>query len=119
MGAFLSFCPTPVWAHHEPAKIRYFMHRCSQERPLDCIHRASLHRHVPFRTMTGIAWRESRYDPYAKNPSSTASGLFQFLNTTWANTPYASRNVFSAKWNSLAAAYLMSQPGGMSHWACC
>ncbi len=30
---------------------------------------------------------ESGWDPNARNPLSTASGLAQFLNTTWARTP--------------------------------
>ena len=30
-----------------------------------------------------IAWCESNFDPFAKNNSSTASGLFQFLDSTW------------------------------------
>ncbi|MEO6866456.1 MAG: transglycosylase SLT domain-containing protein, partial [Gaiellales bacterium] len=30
--------------------------------------------------------RESGYRPNAKNPSSTAYGLFQFLNSTWKGT---------------------------------
>lgn len=30
-----------------------------------------------------VAWGESRFDPEVKNPSSTATGLFQFLRGTW------------------------------------
>jgi len=30
-----------------------------------------------------VAWCESRYDGQAKNPYSTASGYFQFLDGTW------------------------------------
>lgn len=30
-----------------------------------------------------IRWRESRGDPQAQNPSSTASGLYQFLDSSW------------------------------------
>lgn len=33
--------------------------------------------------LASIAKRESSFDPNAKNPSSSASGLFQFLNGTW------------------------------------
>lgn len=31
-----------------------------------------------------VIWRESNFDPSAKNPRSTASGLAQFLDSTWA-----------------------------------
>lgn len=32
-----------------------------------------------------IAWRESRNTPTAKNKTSTASGLYQFIDKTWNN----------------------------------
>lgn len=32
-----------------------------------------------------IAWRESRNRPTAKNKTSTASGLYQFIDGTWNN----------------------------------
>lgn len=32
----------------------------------------------------GIIWRESNWIPTAQNPYSTAAGLAQFLDTTWA-----------------------------------
>lgn len=31
-----------------------------------------------------IAWRESRYNPHADNPSSSAAGVFQVVSGTWA-----------------------------------
>ena len=31
-----------------------------------------------------VVQRESRFDPQAENPTSTASGLYQFLDGTWA-----------------------------------
>jgi hypothetical protein len=33
--------------------------------------------------MTRICWRESRYNPQLQNPTSTAFGLYQFLDSTW------------------------------------
>lgn len=111
--------PASVEAHNRSsAPERYFQKRCEQGQPLACIHRASLHWGESFSYMKGIAWRESRWNPAAKNPQSTASGLFQFLNTTWAGSwnPYRSISVFSAKYNALAAAYAMSL-GYYSWWA--
>lgn len=32
----------------------------------------------------GVIWRESNWTPSAKNPGSTAAGLAQFIDTTWA-----------------------------------
>lgn len=39
----------------------------------------------PEETAVRIAWCESRFDPYAKNPNSTATGLYQFTIGTWIN----------------------------------
>jgi SLT domain-containing protein len=36
--------------------------------------------------------RESSWNPSAQNPKSTAYGLFQFLNGTWAGTGYQKSN---------------------------
>ena len=44
-----------------------------------------------------IAWCESRYDSAAKNSSSSASGVFQFINKTWKK--YCAGNRFDAEDN--------------------
>ena len=64
-----------------------------------------------------VAWCESRYHPNSVNSSSGASGLFQFLPSTWAFTPYASYSPFDPKYNSLAAAWLYARDGP-SQWVC-
>lgn len=42
-----------------------------------------------------IAWCESRNNPLAKNPHSTAKGIYQFLDGTWRS--YAQR-YWGAEW---------------------
>lgn len=64
-----------------------------------------------------VAWCESRYHPNSVNSSSGASGLFQFLPSTWAFTPYAAYSPFDPRYNSLAAAWLY-QRDGPSQWQC-
>lgn len=64
-----------------------------------------------------VAWCESRYHPNSVNSSSGASGLFQFLPSTWAFTPYASYSPFDPKYNALAAAWLYKRDGP-SQWVC-
>lgn len=56
---------------------------------------------------------ESGWDPWAKNPRSTASGLAQFLNTTWAGTPQARAglSVFDGYANVDGAVWLYGQSG--------
>lgn len=52
--------------------------------------------------MRRIAFCESRLDPGARNGSSGASGLMQFLPSTWASNRYGAAG-FSV-WSPLAAA---------------
>lgn len=64
-----------------------------------------------------VAWCESRYHPTSVNSSSGAEGLFQFLPSTWAFTPYAGDPPFDPRYNALAAAWLY-QRDGPSQWQC-
>jgi Transglycosylase SLT domain len=64
-----------------------------------------------------VAWCESRYHPNSVNSSSGAEGLFQFLPSTWAFTPYAGYSAFDPKYNALAAAWLYHRDGP-SQWVC-
>lgn len=63
---------------------------------------------------------ESGGDPSAKNPRSTASGLFQHLGSLW--TPRAERagwagaDVFDPHANIAVAAWLVYEGGGWGHW---
>ena len=65
-----------------------------------------------------IMGHESRGDPNAKNPRSTAAGLFQFLRSTWNSVPlsvsggsYQSGQVYQAEPNIRAAAWLQARSG--------
>jgi transglycosylase-like protein with SLT domain len=64
-----------------------------------------------------VAWCESRYHPNSVNSDSGASGLFQFLPSTWAFTPYANRSPFNPQYNALAAAWLYHR-SGPTQWVC-
>lgn len=64
-----------------------------------------------------VARCESNYNPYAVNRSSGASGLFQFLPSTWAGTPQRAQSVFDPLANAQAAAWLY-QRYGPSQWSC-
>lgn len=64
-----------------------------------------------------VAYCESRYHPNSVNSSSGASGLFQFLPSTWAFTPYHAQSPFDPVANSLAAAWLYHRDGP-SQWVC-
>jgi hypothetical protein len=68
---------------------------------------------------------ESHGDPYAKNPRSSAAGLFQFLQGTWDHAAglldlptYAAGGPYDAAANVEAAAWLVYEGGGWGHWTC-
>jgi hypothetical protein len=64
-----------------------------------------------------IAWCESKYDSNAVNSASNAQGLFQFLPSTWAGTPFAGTSPFDPNVNAQAAAWLY-QKYGPTQWEC-
>lgn len=64
-----------------------------------------------------VAWCESRYHPNSVNSDSGASGLFQFLPSTWAFTPYAKQSPFDPRANAFAAAWLYHR-SGPNQWVC-
>jgi hypothetical protein len=64
-----------------------------------------------------VAYCESRYHPNSVNSSSGASGLFQFLPSTWGGTPWASQSPFDPAANAMAAAWLYSRYGP-GRWTC-
>ena len=66
-----------------------------------------------------VAYCESRYHPNSVNSDSGASGLFQFMASTWGGTPWASKSPFDPVANAQAAAWLYSRPyGGPGRWSC-
>lgn len=68
--------------------------------------------------MDCVILRESKWDPTAVNPRSRASGLAQFLPSTWKTTPQAAegKSVFDAIANIDAAAWL-ARTVGWRQWA--
>jgi hypothetical protein len=96
---------------------RVHRHRCADGIVAACIDRAAIRWNVNRWTMRRRAWCESRMNPHAYNATSGASGLFQFLPSTWQRTPYARRSVWSAKYSSLAAAW-MQHAGHGNEWSC-
>ena len=96
---------------------RVALKQCSQKRVVPCIRYAALRYRQSFTDMMRVARCESGLNPYAVG-FRIHRGLFQFnYPGTWNTTPYAGRNPFSAKWNSLAAAWTWSQ-GRRGEWQC-
>jgi hypothetical protein len=72
---------------------------------------------VPSATLWRKARCESGLDPRNKNPGSTASGLFQFLTSTWASTPFGGFSIWSPYANALAAGWMHANGRG-GEWVC-
>ena len=71
----------------------------------------------PREDMLRVARCESVLDPNAVNATSGASGLFQFLDGTWARTPWADQNVFDPVANAYATEWMWDQ-GNRNEWVC-
>ena len=61
-----------------------------------------------------VAWCESRYKPKAQNPTSSAGGLFQFLDSTWQRFGKGAK--YDANQNAKAAAALVQHYVNEGHW---
>jgi hypothetical protein len=64
-----------------------------------------------------IAYCESRYHPNSVNSDSGATGLFQFMASTWSGTPWANKSRLDPVANAQAAAWLYSHYGP-GRWSC-
>lgn len=62
---------------------------------------------------TEIARAESGFNPNAKNPKSTATGIFQFIKGTWKKYCEGDRLNYE---DNVACAVRMLSEGGYSHW---
>lgn len=66
-------------------------------------------------------WRKARCEShlyrFAQNRSSYASGLMQFLPSTWRSTPFAGFSIFSAYANALAGGWMHAHGRG-GEWVC-
>jgi len=92
-----------------------------QPSSLEALRLSSIAYGVPYSQMLSVALCETggSLNPRSKNSSSSASGLLQFLTSTFANTPYAREDIFSPYANALAAGWLWRSDGGSwREWSC-
>lgn len=81
-------------------------------------------RPVTLAELRAVVRCESGFDPYNVNASSGASGLFQFLASTWSGSWGGQRfhahgfSVFDPVANALAAAQTVSRDGDWGQWVC-
>lgn len=69
-----------------------------------------------------VLWCESRGDPNAANPTSSARGLFQHLERYWparsTSAGWAGYSIFDPEANVAVAAWLSAGGTGWHHWTC-
>jgi soluble lytic murein transglycosylase-like protein len=84
----------------------------------DIIRAAAALYNVDANLLLSIAKCESGFNPASKNAHSAASGLFQFMPSTYANSPSARAglSIWDAQANAEAAAYKIAN-GGLNAWA--
>ena len=68
--------------------------------------------------MLRIPGCESSWNAGEPPNSAGATGLFQFLGSTWATTPFGGHSIYSAYWQARAAAYVYRRDGSGSEWVC-
>ena len=69
-----------------------------------------------------VLWCESRGDPNAANPTSSARGLFQHLERYWpersSKAGWSGYSIFDPEANVAVAAWLSAGGSGWHHWTC-
>lgn len=91
---------------------RTLAHRSSTREAIDL----ACHAYGSCTTLWRRAKCESGFSPFARNRSG-ASGLFQFLPSTWNTTPFSGFSIWSPYASALAAGW-MNAHGRGSEWAC-
>jgi len=108
--------PTPDWHYTSPWNCNRVPGSDYTSRELVCV----------IRRVFGPGWRvalevarcESGLDERQVTPPYSASGLYQFLPSTWRGTPYAHRSIFHPVQNAKAARWLVAHDGGWREWTC-
>ena len=89
----------------------------SQDQIIQLIYDAADRYGQPREDMLRVARCESVLDPGAVNAGGQSYGLFQFIPSTWATTPYASYDIFDPWANANAAGWMWEQ-GRRNEWVC-
>jgi uncharacterized protein YraI len=88
----------------------------SQQEIIQIIYTAADQYGQPRDDMLRVARCESVLDPNAVNPAGSY-GLFQFVPSTWASTPFADEDIFDAYASANAAGWMWSV-GRRNEWVC-
>ena len=117
--------PSPTYTHPlpPPPPLTQIVHAAEKdisevesvlESPKEVIHSLSEEYKVNYQVALAIATSESTLDPLAKNPKSSAKGLYQFTDATWKEQ--CQGDVLNVKDNAKCAMSLM-QKGQYWRWS--
>lgn len=73
---------------------------------------------VPLAQLEAVGSCESHLQATSKNRTSTAAGVFQFLDSTWARAGVPGFSPFDPYASALAAARLVVKDGSWREWQC-
>lgn len=108
-----------LWQRHDRARLRHRLAVRYHRDAAYAIRIASAAFGLSVRDMRTIAQCESGMGlQTTAEAGSGASGIFQFLPSTFARTPFAAFDVFDPIANSLAAAWLVTKDHGWREWSC-
>jgi hypothetical protein len=113
---------TPDPCRTRRCKARVAHRDCSQRNPRACVWHVIHHQRISGwkrAWMLRVPACESTWNPWATNGPHV--GLYQFRvapPSTWATTPYAARDPFSARWQAFAAAWMLTVGRAPGEWAC-
>ncbi|MDQ3696231.1 MAG: transglycosylase SLT domain-containing protein [Chloroflexota bacterium] len=89
----------------------------SEQGIIDIIHQAAAAYGQSPDDMVRVARCESSLNPRAVDPSGSYHGLFQFVPSTFAGTPYGGQDIYDPWANAHAAAWMWSE-GRKYEWVC-
>jgi soluble lytic murein transglycosylase-like protein len=108
-----------AWQRHDRHVLHQKLAARARTRARYAIRLAAAAFAIPTSEITRVARCESRLDPNALEPTTHASGLLQFLPSTWARTPFAAFSPFDPIANALAAGYVYHRDGASwREWSC-
>jgi hypothetical protein len=96
-------------------QMRHEWRTCSQTDVIPCIQYAAAKYGQPLAIAEQVVSCESSDNPLASN--GVDFGLYQFLPSTFAATPYRGHSYWSARWSALAAMWAWSH-GWQRQWQC-
>lgn len=107
------------WQKHRYAHEHLLLVRKQRRDAVYALRLASAYSGLPLPNLRCVAWRESRMGAQTTpEPSSGASGLMQFLGSTWRSTRFYAYgfSVWDNVANALAAAQIMVHDGSARQW---